>query len=320
MIRRAIAVAVALCAALPAAAQDWPSKPVRLIVPFSPGGVTDNSARVIADKLGARLGQQVIVDNRPGASGNIGTEAVAKSPPDGYTLVLGFDGTMVINPHVFSKLQFDTLRDFAPVTKLGDATLILVAHPSVPVANLPELVAYSKKQPGGLAYGTSGTGGTPHLAGELLVQRSGANLVHVPYKGGGQAIGDVVGGQIPLVYTAIATAQQYVKSGRLKGIAVSSEKRSSALPEVQTFIEGGQPGFVVVSWTGILAPAKTPRPVIERLQKEIAAVLVDPEVRTRYEALGIEPVGNTPDQFAAQIRDDLARWEKVVKQANIKID
>ena len=322
MIRRAIAVAVAvaLCAALPAAAQDWPSKPVRLIVPFSPGGVTDNSARVIAEKLGARLGQQVIVDNRPGASGNIGTEAVAKSQPDGYTLVLGFDGTMVINPHVFSKLQFDTLRDFAPVTKLGDATLILVAHPSVPVANLAELVAYSKKQPGGVAYGTSGTGGTPHLAGELLVQRSGANLVHVPYKGGGQAIGDVVGGQIPLVYTAIATAQQYVKSGRLKGIAVSSEKRSSALPEVPTFIEGGQPGFVVVSWTGILAPAKTPRPVIERLQKEIAVVLADPEVRTRYEALGIEPVGNTPDQFAAQIRDDLARWEKVVKQANIKID
>lgn len=315
-----LAVVLAVGVSLPAAAQDWPAKPIRIVVPFSPGGVADNSARVIADKLGARLGQQVLVENRAGASGNIGTEAVAKSAPDGYTLLLGFDGTMVINPHVFPKLGFDTRRDFAPVTKLGDATLILVAHPSVPVDSLPELVDYSKKQAGGLAYGTSGTGGTPHLAGELLKQRSGANLVHVPYKGGGQAIGDVVGGQIPLVYTAIATAQQYVKAGRLKGIAVSSEKRSPALPEVQTFIEGGQPGFVVVSWTGIFAPAKTPPAIVERLQKEIAAVLGDPEVRARYAALGIDPVGNSPGAFAAQVRADLARWEAVVKQANIRVE
>lgn len=321
MIRSVLLVAVlAVGLSLPSAAQDWPAKPIRIIVPFSPGGVADNSARVIADKLGARLGQQVLVENRAGASGNIGTEAVAKSAPDGYTLLLGFDGTMVINPHVFPKLGFDALRDFAPVTKLGDATLILVAHPSLPVNSLPELIDYSKKQAGGVAYGTSGTGGTPHLAGELLKQRSGANLVHVPYKGGGQAIGDVVGGQIPLVYTAIATAQQYVKAGRLKGIAVSSEKRSPALPEVQTFIEGGQPGFVVVSWTGIFAPAKTPPAIVERLQKEIAAVLGDAEVRARYEALGIDPVGNSPGAFAAQVRDDLARWEKVVKQANIKVE
>jgi tripartite-type tricarboxylate transporter receptor subunit TctC len=320
MIHRAIAAALALCAALSAAAQDWPAKPIRIVVPFSPGGVADNSARVVADKLGARLGQQVIVENRAGASGNIGTEVVAKATADGYTLLLGFDGTMVINPHVFAKLPFDTLRDFQPVTKLGDATLILVAHPSVPVNNLHELIAYSKTQPGGVAYGTSGTGGTPHLAGELLVLRSGANLVHVPYKGGGQAIGDVVGGQIPLVFTAIATAQQYVKSGRLKGIAVSSARRSAALPDVQTFVEGGQAGFVVDSWTGILAPARTPQPVVERLQKEIAVVLADPDVKARYAVLGIEPVGNTPDQFAAQIRADLARWAQVVKQAGIRVD
>jgi len=320
MIRALLAAVLALCATLPAAAQEWPAKPIRIVVPFSPGGVADNSARVIADKLGARLGQQVIVENRAGASGNIGSEAVAKAAPDGYTLLLGFDGTMVINPHVFAKLPFDTLRDFQPVTKLGDATLILVAHPSLPANSLPELIAYSKAQPGGVAYGTSGTGGTPHLAGELLVQRSGAKLVHVPYKGGGQAIGDVVGGQIPLVYTAIATAQQYVKSGRLKAIAVSSGKRASALPDVPTFVEGGQPGFVVDSWVGILAPSRTPRPIVDRLQKEIAAVLADPEVKARYEVLGIEPVGNTPDQFAAQIKADLGRWEQVVKQAGIKVD
>jgi tripartite-type tricarboxylate transporter receptor subunit TctC len=320
MIRAVLAAVLALCATLPAAAQEWPVKPIRIVVPFSPGGVADNSARVIADKLGARLGQQVIVENRAGASGNIGAEAVAKAAPDGYSLLLGFDGTMVINPHVFAKLPFDTLRDFQPVTKLGDATLILVAHPSLPANSLPELIAYSKVQSGGVAYGTSGTGGTPHLAGEMLVQRSGAQFVHVPYKGGGQAIGDVVGGQIPLVYTAIATAQQYVKSGRLKAIAVSSGKRATSLPDVPTFVEGGLPGFVVDSWVGILAPAKTPRPIVDRLQKEIAAVLADPEVRARYEVLGIEPVGNTPGEFAAQIKADLSRWEPVVKQAGIKVD
>jgi tripartite-type tricarboxylate transporter receptor subunit TctC len=226
----------------------------------------------------------------------------------------------VINPHVFPKLPWDTLRDFQPITKLGDATLILVAHPSVPASALPELIAYSKRQSGGLAYGTSGTGGTPHLAGELLRQRTGANLVHVPYKGGGQAVVDVVGGQIPLVYTAIATAQQHVKSGRLKAIGVSSAKRAAALPDVPTFIEGGQAGFVVDSWVGVLAPAKTPRPIVDRLHKEIAAVLADPDVRARYEVLGIEPVGNAPDAFAAQIKADLARWEQVVKQAGIKVE
>jgi tripartite-type tricarboxylate transporter receptor subunit TctC len=320
MIRTLLAAATALGAALPAAGQDWPAKPIRIVVPFAAGGVTDNSARSIAEKLGARLGQQVVVENRAGASGNIGTEGVAKSAPDGYTLLLGFDGTMVINPHVFPKLPWDTLRDFQPITKLGDATLILVAHPSVPASALPELIAYSKRQSGGLAYGTSGTGGTPHLAGELLRQRTGANLVHVPYKGGGQAVVDVVGGQIPLVYTAIATAQQHVKSGRLKAIGVSSAKRAAALPDVPTFIEGGQAGFVVDSWVGVLAPAKTPRPIVDRLHKEIAAVLADPDVRARYEVLGIEPVGNAPDAFAAQIKADLARWEQVVKQAGIKVE
>ena len=314
--------AMLLAAALApmATAQNYPARSIRLVVHSSPGGSSDILGRLIAQRLTESLGQQVVVENRAGASGNIGTEAVAKSPPDGYTLLLGFDGTMVINPHVFPNLPFDTLRDFAPVTKLGDATIILVAHPSVPANTLPELIAYSKTQPGGLAYGTSGTGGTPHLAGEMLKQRSGANLVHVPYKGGGQAITDVVGGQIPLVYTAIATAQQYVKTGRLKAIGVSSEKRSPALTNVPTFDESGQPGFVVSSWTGILAPAKTPKPIVDRLQKEIAAVLADPDVKGRYDVLGIEVVANTPAEFAEQIKADLARWEKVVKQANIKVE
>ena len=299
-----------------ASAQAWPAKAIRIVAPFAPGGVADSSARVVSERLGARLGQPVLVENRPGASGNIGTAAVASAPPDGYTLLLGFDGTMVVNPHVYANLPFDTLRDFAPVTKLGDATLILVAHPSVPAKDLRELLSLKSN----FSYGTAGTGSTPHLAGELLAQRTGIALTHVPYKGGGQAMGDVVGGQIPLVFTAIATAQQFVRSGRLKGLAVSSAKRSNSLPEVPTFIESGLEGFVVDSWVGILAPAKTPRPVIERLQKEIAAVLAEPEIRERYAILGIEPVGNTPEQYAQQIRADLARWEKVVREARIRIE
>ena len=301
-----------------AAAQPFPSKPVRIIVPFSPGGVADSSARVISDKLGARLGQSVVVENRPGASGNIGTQQVAAAAPDGYTLLLGFDGTMVVNPHVYAKLPFDTLRDFAPVTKLGDATLILVAHPSVPATDLREFLTIAKTQ--NFSYGSAGTGSTPHLAGELLAQRAGIALTHVPYKGGGQAMGDVVGGQIPLVFTAIATAQQFVRSGKLKGLGVSSARRSGSLPDVPTFVESGLEGFVVDSWVGILAPAKTPPPVVARLQKEIAAVLAEPETRERYATLGIEPVANAPEQFAEQIRADLARWEKVVRQAGIRIE
>ena len=299
-------------------AQEYPSKPVRIVVPFAPGGVADNSARVVAEPLGIRLGQQVIVENRPGASGNIGTQQVAQAAPDGYTLLLGFDGTMVINPHVFPKIAFDTLADFAPVTKLGDATLILVAHPSAGVRNLNELIEKAKSKP--FPYGTSGTGGTPHLAAELLKLRTGAQLEHVPYKGGGPAVVDVLGGQIPLVFTAIASAQQYVRGGRLVALGVPSAKRSGALPDVPTFQESGVAGFDVSSWTGIFAPAKTPPAIVARLQKELSAVLQSPFVKERYATLGIEPVGNAPEDFAAQVRADLARWQEVVKAANVKVE
>jgi tripartite-type tricarboxylate transporter receptor subunit TctC len=317
--RAAVGVLAFACGAL-AGAQDYPTKPVRIVVPFSPGGVADNSARGISDVLSKQLAQQVIVENRAGASGNIGTQLVAQAAPDGHTLLLGFDGTMVINPHVFTKLPFDTLRDFAPVTKLGDAALILVAHPSLPARNLAQFIALAKKTKDIFPYGTSGTGGTPHLVGELLKQRTGIALDHIPYKGGGQAIIDGISGQIPLVFTAVATAQQYIKVGRLVGLGVPSAKRSSALPDVPTFHESGLTGFDVSSWVGILAPAKTPRPVIDRLQRDIATTLRAPQVRERYGALGIEPVGNTPDEFAKQIKADLARWEKVVKAANIRLE
>jgi len=306
---------------LPAAqAQTWPAKPVRIVVPFSPGGFADSSVRSIADRLGARLGQSVVVENRPGAGGNIGAELVAKSAPDGYTLLAGYDGTMVVNPHVYAKLGFDTLKDFAPVTKLGDGAVIIVAHPSVPANNLRELIALAKAKPGALSFGSSGTGGSAHLACEMLNQRAGIELVHIPYKGGSQAITDAVGGQVPLVCTAIATAQQFIKNGKLKALGISSAKRDPAMPEVPTFVESGLPGFVVTSWMGILAPANTPRAIVDRLQTEIAAVLQLPDVRARYAVLGIDPVGNKPEEYAAQLKADLDAWGPVVKKANLRID
>ncbi len=303
--------------------QAYPTKPIRLVVPFTPGGVTDTSGRLVAEQLSKRLGQQVIVDNKPGASGNIGTQLAASAEPDGYTLLLGFDGTMVINPHVFAKVPFDTMRDFAPVGKIGDAILILVANPNFAARNLKDMIALSKTQAGGLSYGTSGTsgtGGTPHIAGELLKMRTGANLVHVPYKGGGQAITDVLGGSIPLVYTAIAGANQHVRSGKLVGLGVSSAQRSTSLPDVPTFIEAGVPDFEINSWVGILAPAKTPRAIVMRLNTELNAVLADPEVRQRLDALGIGATPGTPEKFGEEIKRDLARYGQVVKAAGIKAE
>ena len=303
-----------------AIAQSYPSKPIRLVVPFTPGGVTDTSGRLIAEQLSKRLGQQVIVDNKPGASGNIGTQQVAAAEGDGYTLLLGFDGTLVINPHVFPKTGFDTLKDFAPIGKIGDAVLILVANPSFPAKNLKDLIALSKTQAGGLSYGTSGTGGTPHIAGELLRQRTGANLVHVPYKGGGQALTDVLGGNIPLVYTAIAGAIPHVKSGKLLPIAVSSSKRASSMPDVATFIENGVTDFEASSWVALLAPAKTPRAIITRLNTELNAVLNDPEVKERLNGMGITAAPATAESFGAELSRDLAKYGPVVKAAGIKAE
>ena len=316
----AVSVLSVVGATVTQAQEAWPTKPIRLVVPFTPGGVTDTTARVIADSLGKRLGQNIIVDNKPGASGNIGTALVKSAAPDGYTLVLGFDGTMVINPHVFAKLPFDTLKDFTPIGKVGDATIILVSHPDAPFKTLAEMIAVSKSTPGGLSFGTSGTGGTPHIAGELLKLKTGAKLVHVPYKGGGQAMTDVVGGTIPLVYTAVAGAHGFVKSGKLRALAVSSAQRSSALPDVPTFIEAGVPDFVVNSWVGILAPSNLPVAIANRLNTDLNAVLNDPVVREKLRVLGIEATPGSADQFRDEMRRDLTRYGQVVKAAGILVE
>ncbi|MFO1304835.1 MAG: tripartite tricarboxylate transporter substrate binding protein [Burkholderiales bacterium] len=299
---------------------SYPERPIRLVVPFAPGGVTDTSGRLIAEALSKRLGQQVFVENKPGASGNIGTQAVAAAAPDGYTLVLAFDGTMVINPFVFASVPFNTLKDFAPVGKIGDATLIIVANPAFPAKTLQELIAVSKKDPKGVAYGTSGVGGTPHVAGELLNQRTGSNLVHIPYKGGGQAMADALGGNIPLVFTAVAGAMPHLKSGKLVAIAVSSRTRSPSLPDTPTFIESGVPDFEASSWVGILAPAKTPRAIVDRLNRVLTAALKDPEVVEKLAGMGITATPGTPEQFTDQMTSDLAKYGQVVKAAGIKAE
>ena len=316
--KKLIALAAAVLS-LSAAAQ-YPDKTIRLVVPFAPGGVTDTSGRVVADALAKRLGQSIVVENKAGASGNIGTQQVAVAPPDGYTLVLGFDGTLVINPHVFANFPIDVQKDLTPIGKIGDATLIIVAHPSFPARSLPELIAHSKKEAKGVSYGTSGVGGTPHIAGELLRQRTGANLTHVPYKGGGQAMTDALGGNIPLVFTAVAGAMSHLNAKRLVPIAVSSSKRSPALPEVPTFMESGIPDFEASSWVAVLAPKGTPRPIVEKLNKELNAVLSDPAIVERLSQLGIVATPGTPEQLAAQIRNDLEKYEKVVKAAGIKAE
>ena len=317
----ACASALTLALSTPSAlAQAYPNKPIRLVVPFTPGGVTDTSGRLIAEQLSKRLGQQVVVDNKPGASGNIGTQLVASAEPDGYTLLLGFDGTLVINPHVFPKIGFDTAKDFAPIGKIGDAVLILVAHPGAPIKNLRDVINLSKTQPGGLSYGTSGTGGTPHIAGELLKDRTGANLVHIPYKGGGQAMTDVLGGNIPLVYTAIAGAIQHIKTGKLHPVAVSSAQRSSSLPDVPTFIESGLNDFDINSWVALLAPAKTPKAIVDKLNAELNAVLSDPAVRERLTGMGIAATPGSADKFAQEMQRDLTRYGSVVKSAGIKLE
>ncbi len=315
------ALALAAIAPLTSFAQsNYPNRPIRLIIPFTPGGVTDTSGRFIAEQLSLKLGQQVVAENKPGASGNIGSQMVSSAEPDGYTLLLGYAGTLSINPSLFDKVPFDSVKDFAPIGKIGDAILILVANNDFQGKTLADVITISKKDPNGLSYGTSGSGGTPHIAGELFKQKTGANLVHVPYKGGGQALLDLLGGNIPLVYTAVAGANQYVATGRIKAIAVSSAKRSPSMPDVPTFIESGVKDFVIDDWVGLLAPAKTPKPIIAKLNQALNEILNSPEGRAKLLSMGIFPSPGTPEKFGEQIKGDLVRFAPIVKAAQIKTE
>jgi len=318
--QRHLALVCALLPAWPAsAAEAYPDKPIRLIVPQPPGGTSDILARVLALKLAENLRQQIIIDNRAGASGTIGTDLAAKSPPDGYTLVLVYT-THATTPGIYGKLPYDPVADFAPITLAAAAPLLLVVHPKIPVTSVKELIAYAKTRPGELNFCSAGNGSGSHLAGELFNTMTGVKLTHIPYKGSGLAITELIGGQVQLMFAGIVPIDPHVKSGRVRSIAVSSAKRSVAVPQVPTVAESGLPGFEVVGWYGVLAPARTPHPIVARLHNEFIKILQTQDIRDRLLSEGAEPVGNTPAEFTAFIKTDIGRWAKVIKAAGAKLD
>ena len=301
-------------------AQGYPAKPIRIIVPFPPGGIADLFARVIGQKFGEAWGQPGVVENRPGAGGNIGAELVAKSPADGYTLVTGSIGTHAVNVSIFSKLAYDPIRDFAPVALIMEAEGLLVLHPSVPVKSVKELIALAKARPGQIAYASAGHGTASHLAGELFKSMAKVDMVHVPYKGNVPALTDLIAGQTSLLFATMPTALPHVQSGRLKALAVASTARSPAAPQLPTIAEAALPGYAVTNWIGFFAPAGTPRDVVTRLNAEVVRTMQAPEIQKRLATEGAKFSPWTPDQFAAFVKAEMTKWAKVVKEAGIRVD
>jgi tripartite-type tricarboxylate transporter receptor subunit TctC len=298
-------------------AQDYPSRPLRYVVPFTAGGGGDIIIREVAQRLTARLGQTVIVDNRAGAGGSLGTEIVAHAAPDGYTLLMANVAPMAINVSVYKKLNYDPAKDFAPITLLASFPNILVLHPSVPAQTLAQLIALVRVRPGQLTYASAGAGSTTHLAAEFFKSRAKVDLIHVPYKGGGAALIDLVAGQVTLYFSSMPAALPLVRSNRLRALAVTGLERSVAAPEVPTVAESGFPGFEAVTWIGAVAPAGTPRAIVSRLNGELTEIMQAPDMRDKMIAQGAEPMTNTPEQFAAYIRSEIGKWATVVKQAGI---
>ena len=311
---------LAACSAMAQDAKSYPSKASRLVVPFPPGGGTDILARMIAQRLSERWGQQVVVENRPGSGGVLGSEAAAKAPPDGYTIMMGLTANVAVNPALYAKLPYDPLRDFAPVTLVASAPYALVVPTSLPARNAKELVALARAKPGELAYVSLGSGSMGHLSGELLASTAGVRLLHVPYKTLGQAIPDLMSGQVQLMFLGIASAQPHVRAGKLRAIAVSGARRSPALPQVPTVMESGIRGFEVTGWYGVFVPTGTPQEIIARLHKEIVRALSLPDVRDRLSSEGAELVGNSPREFDGFVRSELAKWAKVVKLSGAKAE
>jgi len=316
-------VALLALAFVDASAQNappsYPTKFIRFIVPYAPGGSSDVLARTISQKLNDALGQTLVIDNRPGAGSMIGTDIAAKSPADGYTIILS-DMPHTINPSIYAKVPYDPIRDFAPVTLIGVSPMFLFAHPSLQATNIKEFIALAKTQPGKIAIASGGTGATTHLMAELLQTHAGIKLNHVPYKGAGPALSDVVAGQVPATFTSMATAAPFAKSGRLRILGVTTSKRMAAFPDVPTFEESGVSGMVVEHWWGVMAPAGVPKAIIDKLRAAIVNAVNSPEVRERFTALSVEPRTTTPEQFRALLASDVKRWAKVVKDAGIHIE
>jgi tripartite-type tricarboxylate transporter receptor subunit TctC len=301
-------------------APPYPSKPIRFIAPFPPGGSADTIGRLLAEALAKRLGQPVLVENRPGAGGNIGVDLVAKSPPDGYTIGIGAAGALVINQSLMGKLPYDPLKDLAPVSKLADIPIVLAAAAATPAASVGEVIAVAKAKPGVLSFASAGNGTAMHLSGELFKLMAGVDIVHIPYKGSGPATTDLVAGQVPLAFVDLASALPQIRAGRIRGLGVASGKRTITAPDLPTIAESGVPGYDAVGWFGVIAPAGTPREVVARLNAEIVRAMALAEVRERALAVGAEPSTTTPEEFAAFIAAEIPKWERVVKASGAKVN
>jgi len=315
-----VLVLLASAAALPVLAQTYPSKAVRIVVPFAPGSTIDIIGRIIAPKLSESLGQPVLVDNRAGAGGMVGMDAVAKSQPDGYMLVIGALGPLAMNPALYPKTPFDPVRDFAAVSLLATGPVVIAVHPSVPARNVKELVELAKKRPGQLNFGSPGVGSSPHLTGELLKMLTATDIVHVPYKGNAEALTDLISGRVSIVFTGVPPVVPLAKAGRVRLLVTTGRQRLAQLPDVPTIAEAGLPGAQVLIWYGAVAPAATPKDVVMRLNREIVKLMQAPDIRERFSQQGIDPETSTPEQFAQLIRDEYARWTKVIRAGGIKAE
>lgn len=314
-----VAALLAALAAAPASPQAYPAKPVRVIVTFPPGGTPDIYGRIMAAELAKVWNQPVVVENRTGAGGTIGTDSVAKSAPDGYTLLFAADASITIAPHLYSKLPYDPVRDFAPVVNVAEGPFVMLAHPSFPANNVPELIALARANPGKYSYASSGAGSQHHLAMETMRATTGIDLVHIPYKGFGQGMADLLASQVPVMFGGITATLPLIRSGKVKALGVTSPQRSKALPDVPAIAET-LPGFDIQAWYGFLAPAGTPREIVARINADVVTIVRRPDFQERLARDAIVPVANSPDEFAAQIRTDLARWAKVAKAAGVKLD
>ena len=318
LLKAALLAASILAAPCVALAQAWPAKPVRVVVPFPPGGGTDIGTRIVAQKLQDAFGQAFVIENKPGAAGIVGTEFTAKSPPDGYTFMMGNIGTHAINVSLYKKLAYDPVRDFAPVSMVADLPLLLLVHPSVPAKSVQELIALARSQPGKLNFSTSGAGGSMHVAAELFKSMAGVDMVHIPYKGGAPAVADLIAGQVPLSFATVLETIQFVKAGKLRALAVTNNRRSVALPELPTISEAGLPGYQSISWLALFAPAGTPKEIVNRVSAETVRILKISDVRERLLAQGAEPIGSTPEELATILAADTAKYAKVIRESGYK--
>jgi len=317
LLRLVSCIAVAIASLAAHAQTPWPTKPVKMIVPFPAGGPTDVMTRSLADKLSTALGQPVVIDNKPGAGGTIGSDLVAKSAPDGYTLLMATGSTHSVGPYL-GKVPYDPQKDFTPVIYVGTATNILLVSPKLGVSNVRELIALAKQKPGELNYATSGIGSVAHLTSEMFAAMAGIKLTHVPYKGTQQSIADIASGQVAMLFDNVLTAKPHVDSGRLKGIAISSSKRSELVPDIPTVAESGLPGFESNNWFGIFGPANLPKPIVDRLNAEVNRIVKDPAIRERFHTLGFETTGGSPQDLDNIMKSEAQKWSKVIRDANVK--